>query len=92
MQAPNLSKLKGTLDAIGRVRTQLVPEKKGPEIPENILFTIAQSLEVTQARIDSEAFPPAVALHGWAKRQEAYTTLSALAAYLSLVEPHSPTP
>jgi type VI secretion system protein ImpA len=85
--SPNLSKLKGTLDAIERVLTQLLPEKK----VEVMMVEIPQASEPEQAKVDNVT-APAVSLHGWKNRQEAYVTLSAIADYLSLVEPHSPTP
>ena len=92
MQAPNLLKLKGTLDVIERVLTQLAPEQKGPEMPVDIPLSITQSIQVPRAGTDEAITPAAVMLHGWTNRHEAYATLSALADYLSHVEPHSPTP
>lgn len=84
-QAPNLSKLKGTLVAVERVLQQLVPEQKEEEMT---------TPEAPQGNHETPnmAAPPVAALSGWKNRDEAYATLDALADYLSLVEPHSPTP
>ena len=87
-QAPNLSKLKGTLVAVERVLQQLAPEIKEeemttPEAPQGgeEVMGVAAGLAA-----------PAVAMSGWKNRDEAYAALGAIADYLSLVEPHSPTP
>jgi len=87
-QAPNLSKLKGTLVAVERVLQQLVPEQKEEEMttPEQ-----PQGSEEVVGTTAGVALPP-VALSGWKNRDEAYAALGAIADYLSLVEPHSPTP
>ncbi|RFP23906.1 type VI secretion system protein TssA [Duganella sp. BJB476] len=87
-QAPNLSKLKGTLVAVERVLQQLVPEQKEEEMttPEQ-----PQGGEEGNGMATALALPP-VALSGWKNRDEAYAALGAIADYLSLVEPHSPTP
>lgn len=87
-QAPNLSKLKGTLVAVERVLQQLAPEQKEeemttPEQPQGSEETVGMAAGLA---------PPAVALSGWKNRDEAYAALGAIADYLSLVEPHSPTP
>jgi len=85
-QSPNLSKLKAVLVAIERVLVQLAPEQKEEEMP------MIQETREEDVGLSAEAAPPVAALSGWKNRHEAYATLSALADYLSLVEPHSPTP
>lgn len=87
-QAPNLSKLKGTLVAVERVLQQLVPEQKEEEM------TTPEQPQGNEEVIGVAAglAPPAVAMSGWKNRDEAYAALGAIADYLSLVEPHSPTP
>lgn len=87
MDSPNLSKLRGTLEAIERVLTQLLPERKGPEMTTEI----TQTIERVQAKVD-EVIAPVILRHGWENRNEAYATLNAIADYLSSIEPHSPTP
>ncbi|HAT33633.1 MAG TPA: type VI secretion system protein TssA [Janthinobacterium sp.] len=96
-QAPNLSKLHGTLDAIERVLTQLLPERKEEdmtlETPQGLDFTPEAQDATPVAGAPAGAAPAAqVPLSGWKNRHEAYATLGAIADYLSLVEPHSPTP
>jgi type VI secretion system protein ImpA len=87
-QAPNLSKFKGTLVAIERVITQLIVEKS-----EDDMAPAIEHGNEAQAGIEAVApAAPAVVVSAWKSRHEAYATLSALADYLSEVEPHSPTP
>jgi type VI secretion system protein ImpA len=86
-QSPNLSKLKAVLVAIERVLVQLAPEVKEEEVP-----MMQETREEDTGGATDPAAAPVVALSGWKNRHEAYATLSALADYLSLVEPHSPTP
>jgi type VI secretion system protein ImpA len=83
MEAPNLSKLNGTLVVIERVLSQLVAANQGQKM-------------INTAPVSVEA-EPIVALVSvprtqWASRDEAYATLEAIADYLSRIEPHSPTP
>ncbi|NGZ86039.1 type VI secretion system protein TssA [Duganella aceris] len=85
-QSPNLSKLKAVLVAIERVLVQLAPEQEEEEMP------MIQEMREEEVGVAAGAAEPVVALSGWKNRHEAYATLSALADYLSLVEPHSPTP
>ena len=87
-QAPNLSKLKGTLVAIERVIAQLIVEPTEEEMAPEILH----SDDTESATPLSVAAMPPVLAGNWKSRNEAYATLSALADYLSAVEPHSPTP
>ena len=89
-QAPNLSKLKGTLVAIERVIAQLIVEQTEEEemAPENPHSDATES----PTQLAAVATPPVLAGSGWKSRNEAYATLNALADYLSAVEPHSPTP
>lgn len=91
MQSPNLSKIKGALAAIERVLMQLLPERKGQQMTPDTQQISQQSDEIPRGMAD-EAAPPPVPISGWKNRHEAYATLGALADYLSLVEPHSPTP
>lgn len=84
-ESPNLSKLKGALVAMERVLQQLAPEHK----EEEIMPDEPQSME---AGLSAKVAPAAALLSGWKNRDEAYATLEAIADYLSLVEPHSPTP
>ncbi|OEZ60991.1 type VI secretion system protein TssA [Duganella sp. HH105] len=87
-QAPNLSKLKGTLVAVERVLHQLAPEPKEEE-----MTTPEAPQDGEQVNDMAAGLPlPPVALSGWKNRDDAYATLGAIADYLSLVEPHSPTP
>ena len=88
-QSPNLSKLKAVLVAIERVLAQLLPEQKEEEM--TIGEDPRETREQDGALVAGEA-EPVVALSGWKNRHEAYATLGAIADYLSLVEPHSPTP
>jgi type VI secretion system protein ImpA len=95
MQSPNLSKIKGALATIERVLVQLLPERKGPQMTPDMQNSAQQSIQqnddIPAASAQGEA-SPALALSGWKNRHEAYATLGAIADYLSLVEPHSPTP
>ncbi|CAN7329168.1 type VI secretion system protein TssA [Duganella sp. LjRoot269] len=87
-QAPNLSKLKGTLVAVERVLQQLIPEQKGEEMATE---EETGNYEETSGMAEGLA-PPVALMSGWKNRDEAYAALGAIADYLSLVEPHSPTP
>jgi type VI secretion system protein ImpA len=89
MQSPNLSKIKGTLASIDRVLVQLLPERKEQQMTADIEQRIEQRDAIPTARAANAAAAP---LSGWKNRDEAYATLGAIADYLSLVEPHSPTP
>lgn len=91
MDSPNLGKLHGTLSAIERVFTQLIPIRSEPAATEgapvhgvNLNNAIATAGEIIMA--------PPVTLSHWQSRHEAYVTLEAIADYLAVVEPHSPTP
>ncbi len=88
-RSPNLSKLKATLVAIERVLAQLIVEPTEDVIMPQLLHSEEVPADVPPA--DEMAAPVAV-VSGWKNRTEAYATLSALADYLSAVEPHSPTP
>jgi type VI secretion system protein ImpA len=99
--APNLHKLRGTLEAVERVVLQFQPppvaEAPAPPPPEE------ESLPMTDAQ-DAQpqpsgdiapivTRPPAVArMADVQSREQAYQALEALADYLGQIEPHSPTP
>lgn len=90
-QSPNMSRLKGTLTAVERVLVQLLPERTEEEIMEPIPDELPQGAVGAIGTVAAQGQQP-VALSAWKNRHEAYATLSALADYLSLIEPHSPTP
>ncbi|GAB2870288.1 type VI secretion system protein TssA [Pseudoduganella ginsengisoli] len=90
-QAPNLSKLKATLVAIERVLAQFIPEHTGEEMAPDTTPIDPIPPENGDPEPGTET-QVAVSASVWKNRNEAYATLDALADYLSLVEPHSPTP
>ncbi|RSZ60513.1 type VI secretion system protein TssA [Massilia atriviolacea] len=89
-QAPRLATLRGVLEAAQRVLLQFQPEQEdGPMEYEQ---AVAQaSVPAPQAAAPAST-PAPVAGANWRNRAEAYATLEALADYLSVLEPHSPTP
>lgn len=91
-QAPNLSKLKATLVAIERVLAQLIPEPLAHAEEEAPPDNYHEGAMVAAGESGAAGAAPAVSATCWKNRNEAYATLDALADYLSLVEPHSPTP
>jgi type VI secretion system protein ImpA len=97
-ESPNLSKLENTLEAVLRILSQLQPAQpvdKPVERDQGAGATPADASPAPASGGDNIAASlPALAgaTSGWSNRTEAYTTLEALADYLSEVEPHSPTP
>jgi type VI secretion system protein ImpA len=91
MESPNLAKLHGTLTAIERVFTQLISVKKAPEVIDRSPIPHGSSMSSANPGEITMATPP-VTLSHWQSRHEAYATLEAIADYLAMVEPHSPTP
>lgn len=89
MDSPNLGKLHGALTAIERALTQLIPAKSLPSAVEDVP-PHALGMPVTTA--GETVMAPPVTLSHWQSRHEAYVTLEAIADYLAVVEPHSPTP
>lgn len=91
MDSPNLAKLHGALTAIERVFMQLIPVNKAPEAIAEVPFPHGASMPNATAGVITMTPPPVVLSH-WQSRHEAYATLEAIADYLAMVEPHSPTP
>jgi len=89
MDSPNLGKLHGTLTAIERALTQLIPAKSAPAAMEDLP---PQGLNMPITTAGEIIMAPPVTLSHWQSRHEAYVTLEAIADYLAVVEPHSPTP
>jgi len=99
-EAPNLSKLRDTLRAMERVLVQMASPDAGETMNPQEAQEAPALAEATTASAASAATPAPGAgaaqqvamLNQWHNRDEAYATLEALAAYLSRIEPHSPTP
>lgn len=91
MDSPNLGKLHGTLSAIERVFTQLIPVRSEPATTEG-MPSHAVNLNTAITTAGETIMAPPVTLSHWQSRHEAYVTLEAIADYLAVVEPHSPTP
>jgi len=99
-EAPNLSKLRDTLRAMERVLVQMASPDAGETMNPQEAQEAPALAEATTASVASAATPAPGAgaaqqvamLNQWHNRDEAYATLEALAAYLSRIEPHSPTP
>ena len=104
--APRLGKLETTLEAVLRLLAHLQPAEpaaqdgaRGPEAParDEDSGNVAAPAALAEGGDPAAQAVPAVAagpieLAHWRSRRDAYTTLEALADYLSEVEPHSPTP
>jgi type VI secretion system protein ImpA len=93
-EAPNLSKLHDTLEAVQRVLSQMLPEEETGVMSDEALIETGFA-DSGQAALPSAgaAVPAAVAATAnWRNRGEAYATLEALVDYLMLIEPHSPVP
>ena len=97
--APNLHKLRGTLEALERVLLQLQPiEAPAPVVAEEPMSTQDSAAEPDGAQanaiapIVTKAGGAGVRLPGVQNRDDAYEALEALAKYLGQIEPHSPTP
>lgn len=98
--APNLHKLRGTLETVERVVLQFQPEpeptpapaaaaEESPAMSDDANATSPQSMEIAPI-VTRSAAPVRVA--DVQSREEAYQALEALAEYLGQIEPHSPTP
>ncbi|RJF92724.1 type VI secretion system protein TssA [Noviherbaspirillum saxi] len=90
MDSPNLARLHGTLTSIERVFTQLIPVKNEPAVMEEL--PVPHGVNMSSATAGEMIMAPPVTLSHWQSRHEAYVTLEAIADYLAVVEPHSPTP
>jgi len=85
-ESPNLGKLQHVLEAARRVLLQWQPEEKATQMNDE------QGAETPRHAGQGLVLQPVAAPGRWSSRDEAYATLAALADYLSLAEPHSPTP
>ncbi|MBC5764488.1 type VI secretion system protein TssA [Ramlibacter albus] len=98
VDAPNLHKLKNTLEALERVLGQFLPAAAQPE-PEPAEAMMED--EATPGEAPADAGLPAggipqaaapIRFNGVRTRDEAYQALEKLADFLEKTEPHSPTP
>jgi type VI secretion system protein ImpA len=99
--APNLHKLRGTLEAVERVMLQFQPppvvEAAPPAATEEESSPMPDATDA--APLDTGSIAPIVTRPAVTvpradvqSREEAYRALEALADYLGQIEPHSPTP
>jgi len=102
VDAPNLGKLKTTLESIERVLAGLQtpatvseltdqvedkPTAAAAKLPEDRMM----STDAADLRAPESSAAPLIR-SGWRSREEAYAVLESIAEYLGSIEPHSPTP
>lgn len=90
--APSLARLEAALTGAARMLSQLYAACAADDGDDTALEDAGAPVLAAASVPVHMTVPAAPAEPHWRNRAEAYATLEALAAYLSAVEPHSPTP